>query len=198
MPNLLSGHFTVMPQMVKLTVARHNLLITILPKANQHWPSKDDTPNLNLIASNFLGLSGTHQFQDLLSEVRQIQKLLQSTGERSGRDTAKVPLGNANSIRTDDLTGFWDTIAEERQQRLQLDHSLRQMELDVLEVKTQVQSCKARFQNYQPSASPHWNCCPPKFCCSPTHEMVKHCYCVDEIPVPHSKLRSSTSLFTLV
>ncbi|XP_032791807.2 uncharacterized protein LOC116928799 [Daphnia magna] len=138
------------------------------------------------------------QFQDLLSEVRQIQKLLQSTGERSGRDTAKAPLGNANSIRTDDLTGFWDTIAEERQQRLQLDHSLRQMELDVLEVKTQVQSCKARFQNYQPSASPHWNCCPPKFCCSPTHEMVKHCSCVDEIPVPHSKLRSSTSLFTLV
>ncbi|KAI9551407.1 hypothetical protein GHT06_021740 [Daphnia sinensis] len=138
------------------------------------------------------------QFQDLLSEVRQIQKLLQSTGERSGRDTAPVHPGNGNVIRVDDLTGFWNTIAEERQQRLQLDHSLRQMELDVLEVKTQVQSCKARFQNYQPSAPPHWNCCPPKFCCSPTHEMVKHCSCVDEIPVPNPKLRSSTSLFTLV
>ncbi|XP_057379264.1 uncharacterized protein LOC130701310 [Daphnia carinata] len=138
------------------------------------------------------------QFQDLLSEVRQIQKPLQSTDERSGRDTATVHPRNGNVIRADDLTGFWNTIAEERQQRLQLDHSLRQMELDVLEVKTQVQSCKARFQNYQPSAPPHWNCCPPKFCCSPTHEMVKHCSCVDEIPVPHPKLRSSTSLFTLV
>ncbi|XP_046443622.1 uncharacterized protein LOC124193702 isoform X2 [Daphnia pulex] len=137
------------------------------------------------------------QFQDLLSEVRQIQKLLQSTGERkTSRDTP------ATNIRTDDLTGFWNTITEERQQRLQLDHCVRQMELDVLEVKTQVQSCKARLQNEQPppvSPSMRWNCCPLKCCGSSSHQAVKHCCsCAEDFPIPHPKLRTSSSLFTLV
>lgn len=137
-----------------------------------------------------------NQFQDLLSEVREIQKLLKSPGEQPGPNASAMQPGNGTSIRTDDLTGFWNTITEERQQRLQLNHSVRQMELDVLEVKTQVQSCKARIRNDEPP--PHWNCGPPKFCCSSMHEDFKHCSCVDNFPVPRPKLRSSTSLFTLV
>lgn len=137
------------------------------------------------------------QFQDLLSEVRQIQKLLQSTDER--RTSRDKPMTN---IRTDDLTGFWTTITEERQQRLQLDHFVRQMELDVLEVKTQVQSCKARLPNEQPlpvSPSMRWNCCPLKCCGSSSHQAIKHCCsCAEDFPIPHPKLRTSTSLFTLV
>lgn len=143
------------------------------------------------------------QFQDLLSEVRQIQKLLQSTDERRiGRDTPVTDSGKGFNIRTDDLTGFWNTITEERQQRLQLDHCVRQMELDVLEVKTQVQSCKARLQNVQPPpplSPPRWNGFPLKCCCSSSHQGVKHCCsCAEDCSIPHPKLRTSTSLFTLV
>jgi hypothetical protein len=76
------------------------------------------------------------------------------------------------------------------------------MELDVLEVKTQVQSCKARLQNEQPSpaSSPlRFNGCPLKCCCSSSHQGVKHCCsCAEDFPIPHPKLRTSTSLFTLV
>ena len=143
------------------------------------------------------------QFQDLLSEVRQIQKLSQSTDERRiGRDTPVTDSGKGFNIRTDDLAGFWNTITEERQQRLQLDHFVRQMELDVLEVKTQVQSCKARLQNVQPPpplSPPRWNGFPLKCCCSSSHQGVKHCCsCAEDCSIPHPKLRTSTSLFTLV
>lgn len=205
-------HFTEKREIDAMKAALHNLLAIFMVNLNHLLPSKDDWTNRDLILSSSHGRRYLApkllfcfqspkrffmiQFQDLLSEVRQIQKLLQSTDERRTRDT---PVTN---IRTDDLTGFWNTITEERQQRLQLDHFVRKMELDVLEVKTQVQSCKARLPNEQPppvSPSMRWNCCPLKCCGSSCHQAVKHCCsCAEDFPIPHPKLRTSTSLFTLV
>lgn len=139
----------------------------------------------------------------MLSEIRQIQKLLESTRERPGRETSSTYQGNSSTIQNENLAEFWNTITEERQHRLELDHLIRQMELDVLEVRTQVQSCKARFQLEQPPSQAHWSCCSTKHCCSGTqnHGTINSCCTCGEdtrpLP-PYTKPRSTSSFYTLV
>ena len=125
------------------------------------------------------------QFQELVGEIRQIQQVLQSDRTNGSH---RCP----SSSRNEELTEFWSSITEERQLRLQLDHKIRQMELDFLEMKNQVQSCKARLQ-IQPQQ--HWNCCAANKLCSPpiTHHC---CSCADEIV--HQRPPPATTLFTLV
>lgn len=143
------------------------------------------------------------QFQELLSEICQIQKLLHTTKEEPCQETYSASSGKPLAFCTNDVTDFWDTITEERQHRIQLDHMIRQMELDVLELRTQVQSCKARLQVEQPSYRSRWTYCSEKQCCALTaaHHVTRPlCSCVEDVRLlpPYTKPLSTTSLYTLV
>lgn len=131
-----------------------------------------------------------------MSEIRQIQQVLQTSGFHSGLDNRHHSSHNndqnSHLKRSGELSlEVWNILTEERQQRLKLDHVIRQMELDILEVKNQMQSCKARLQ----IQSTTWqHCCAMRSCIAAPGQ--QHCCpCREEVSSPSPR---PTSLFTLV
>lgn len=124
-----------------------------------------------------------------MSEIREIQSTLHP---KDSQQTSKGSFHQRSQLDSSEaLEDFWNAIAEERQQRIKLDHVVRQMELDLLEVKNQVQSCKARISSQQvtplcvrQSSS--------KICC-PLMEQA-----IASTPVPRSSSYPSTTFYTLV
>jgi len=99
----------------------------------------------------------------------------------------------------DDMSGFWNAFTDERQHRIQLEHTIRKMELDMIELKNEVQSCKARLKIQQQQSTPAvWNsCCVDKPYQSPTVSQSCSC-CFRDSCAPHSKANNATHLYTLV
>lgn len=126
--------------------------------------------------------------QELLDEMRQIQKVLERPAE------PHQCFHRCSKKSNEDMSGFWNAFTEERQQRIQLEHLIRKMELDMIEVKNEVQSCKARLQIQQQQSTPVWNsCCLNK----PTVAQSCSC-CFRDSCVPRSTTNSTTHLYTLV
>ena len=125
----------------------------------------------------------------MVGEIRQIQQVLQSDRNQTSIGCHRCP----NSSRNDEITDFLNTITEERQNRLQLDHTVRKMELDFLEIKNEMQSCKARLQ-FQSHQNCNCICAANKLCSPPS---TNHCCtCADEAITQRPP--RATTLFTLV
>ena len=79
--------------------------------------------------------------------------------------------------RFDGFKELWNVLTEERQQRSNLEHSIRQMETELIDMKNQVQNCNANLQL-----------------------QAKDCLCIYESPCYCHVItpRSSSCLVTLV
>jgi len=148
----------------------------------QHW---NFNPSTSGNCTSTPKPSRREETRELLSEVRQLQQGIQA----SSTPTVVGPPFSSGHTRIDDFKDFWNIITEERQQRSKLEHSIRQMDIELMDMKNQVQNCNAHlqpqlkggcyvFQNEQ-------NPC----CCH-----IAHCLSYEGTP----EVNRSSSLVTLV
>jgi hypothetical protein len=69
------------------------------------------------------------------------------------------------ATRSDETIELWNSITDEKQHRLQLEHSIRLLEIDMMDVRNQVQNCNARISSQQTNKCQGFTCS-SKTCCS--------------------------------
>lgn len=136
-------------------------------------------------------------------EVRQIQQLLQINGQTTSQVRSATLVANRhNSMPQEDYKEFWEKITEERHRRIELDHLVRQMELELLDIKNQVQSCKTRFEVQNQSKPRDCGAYRPNITClfDQPSSSLRCCSCAKD-PLPYCcnrGPRNSTTLWSLV
>jgi len=99
-----------------------------------------------------------------------------------------APFSNERT-RLDDFQDFWNIITDEKQQRSKLEHTIRQMETELMDLKNQVQNCSAQLQ-LQPKGGCYVYQSEQNPCCC----HIAHCLSCESTPV----VNRSSSFVTLV
>lgn len=126
------------------------------------------------------------QAQEILTEIQQLHQGIQVGSSLAASEPAAW---NEQRARMEDFKEFWNIITEERQQRSKLEHNIRQMEIEMMEMKNQVQNCSARLQQQSKGG-----CCIYQSDQNPCCCHIAHCLTYEVAPV----VDRSSSLVTLV
>ena len=126
------------------------------------------------------------QAQEILTEIQQLHQGIQVGSSLAASELAAW---NEQRARMEDFKEFWNIITEERQQRSKLEHNIRQMEIEMMEMKNQVQNCSARLQQQSKGG-----CCIYQSDQNPCCCHIAHCLTYEVAPV----VDRSSSLVTLV
>jgi len=156
------------------------------------------SPPPELSANSLEKFVTSEMFQELLEEIRLLrQQKSQSMGVapppppvQHYQPHQQTSCEHRCNPKNESMAEIWNVITEEKQHRLQLEHSLRLMEIDLMDARNQVQNCSARIslQNVQfqgqVCASNNERCCVSNLA------TTAKCY--------QCTATAATSLFTLV